>query len=144
MLAGLPKAPSMYNPVANLQRSRQRQHYVLRRMSELGHITAAQYEDALKGPLRPRREANEYAIHGEYAAEMVRQAMAERYPDEVYSRGFRVYTTLRKADQEAAYVALRRGVSSTTAAAATVARKAMPSCPPPRRRRFRGSARRSS
>src|SRR5882724_11832506 len=110
MLAGLPKAPSMYNPVANLQRSRQRQHYVLRRMSELGHITAAQYEDAVKAPLRPRREANEYAIHGEYAAEMVRQAMAERYPDEVYSRGFRVYTTLRKEDQEAAYVALRRGV----------------------------------
>ncbi len=110
MLAGLPKAPSMYNPVANLQRSRQRQHYVLRRMSELGHITAAQYEDAVKAPLRPRREANEYAIHGEYAAEMVRQAMSERYPDEVYARGFRVYTTLRKADQEAAYVALRRGV----------------------------------
>src|SRR2546427_465054 len=109
MLAGLPKAPSMYNPVANLQRSRQRQHYVLRRMSELGHITAAQYEDAVKAPLRPRREANEYAIHGEYAAEMVRQAMAERYPDEVYARGFRVYTTLRKVDQEAAYVALRRG-----------------------------------
>src|SRR5205807_153018 len=49
-------------------------------------------------------------IHGEYAAEMVRQAMAERYPDEVYSRGFRVYTTVRRADQEAAYVALRRGV----------------------------------
>src|SRR5438046_5920167 len=92
MLAGLPKAPSMYNPVANLQRSRQRQHYVLRRMSELGHITAAQYEDAVKAPLRPRREANEYAIHGEYAAEMVRQAMAERYPDEVYARGFRVHT----------------------------------------------------
>src|SRR5438034_205117 len=110
MLAGLPKAPSMYNPVANLQRSRQRQHYVLRRMSELGHITAAQYEDAVKAPLRPRREANEYAIHGEYAAEMVRQAMSERYPDEVYARGFRVYTTLRKADQEAAYVALRRAI----------------------------------
>src|SRR5437588_10681315 len=110
MLAGLPKAPSMYNPVANLQRARQRQRYVLRRMAELGHITAAQYEDAEKAPLRPRREANEYAIHGEYAAEMVRQSMAERYPDEVYSRGFRVYTTLRQADQEAAYVALRRGV----------------------------------
>src|SRR5712691_7596986 len=85
MLAGLPKAPSMYNP-------------------------AAKYEDAVKAPLRPRREANEYAIHGEYAAEMVRQAMVERYPDEVYARGFRVYTTLRKEDQEAAYVALRRGV----------------------------------
>src|SRR5947208_3079434 len=53
---------------------------------------------------------NEYSVHAEYAAEMVRQAIAEHYPDDVYSRGFRVYTTLRKADQEAAYQALRKGV----------------------------------
>src|SRR2546423_13524520 len=97
MLAGLPKAPSMYSPVANLQRSRQRQHYVLRRMSELGHITGAQYEDAVKAPLRPRGEANENAIHGEYAAEMVREGMAEGYPDEVGGRGFRVPHTPRPA-----------------------------------------------
>src|SRR3954469_11690761 len=110
MLAGLPKAPSSYNPVANPQRAKQRQLYVLRRMRELGHITAAQYEEGAKAPLRPRREVNEYSVHAEYAAEMVRQALAERYPDEVYNRGFRVYTTLRKADQEAAYAALRKGV----------------------------------
>src|SRR5258706_6661106 len=110
MLAGLPKAPSLYNPVANPQRAKQRQQYVLRRMSELGYITAAQYDEALKAPVRPRREVNEYSIHAEFAAEMVRQALAEQYPEEVYTRGFRVYTTIRKADQEAAYTALRRGV----------------------------------
>src|ERR1043166_6509181 len=105
MLAGLPKAPSMYNPIANPQRAKQRQAYVLRRMSELGYITAAQQDEAMQAPIRPKREVNEYSVHAEYAAEMVRQAIAEHYPDEVYSRGFRVYTTLRKADQEAAYAA---------------------------------------
>jgi penicillin-binding protein 1A len=109
MLAGLPKAPSM-NPISNPQRAKQRQNYVLRRMNELGYIDATQYEDALKAPLRTRREVTEYLVHAEYAAEMVRQALAEHYPEEVYTRGFRVYTTIRKADQEAAYEALRRGV----------------------------------
>ena len=110
MLAGLPKAPSLYNPISNLQRAKVRQQYVLRRMTELGYIDATQYEDALKAPLRTRREVTEYSVHAEFAAEMVRQAIAEHYPEDVYTRGFRVYTTLRKADQEAAYEALRKGV----------------------------------
>src|SRR5688500_6309457 len=110
MLAGLPKAPSLYNPIAHPQRAKQRQQYVLRRMTELGQIDATQYEDALKAPLRTRREVVEYSVHAEFAAEMVRQALAEHYPEDVYTRGFRVYTTIRKADQEAAYEALRRGV----------------------------------
>src|SRR3954468_22284159 len=110
MLAGLPKAPSLYNPVANPQRAKQRQQYVLRRMSELGYITAAQSDEALKAPLRARREITEYSVHAEYLAEMVRQALAEHYPEEVYTRGFRVYTTIRKADQDPAYEALRKGV----------------------------------
>jgi len=110
MLAGLPKAPSLYNPIANPQRAKQRQQYVLRRMTELGYITAAQYEAAFQTPLRARREVSEYSVHAEYLAEMVRQALAEHYPEDVYTRGFRVYTTIRKADQEAAYEAVRRGV----------------------------------
>ncbi len=110
MLAGLPKAPSTYNPVANPQRAKQRQQYVLRRMTELGYITQEQHDEAYKAPLRTRREVREYAVHAEYMAEMVRQAIAETYPEEVYTRGFRVYTTIRQADQEAAYAALRRGV----------------------------------
>src|ERR671934_2609595 len=110
MLAGLPKAPSLYNPIANPQRAKQRQQYVLRRMTELGYITAAQYEEAFKAPLRARREVSEYSVHAEFVAEMVRQALAEHYPEDVYTRGFRVYTTIRKADQEAAYAAVRKGV----------------------------------
>src|SRR5438046_257778 len=58
MLAGLPKAPSMYNPISNPQRAKQRQQYVLRRVTELGYITAAQYEDAFKASLRARREVS--------------------------------------------------------------------------------------
>src|SRR5688500_212624 len=110
MLAGLPKAPSLYNPIANPQRAKQRQQYVLRRMAELGYITAAQYDQAAEAPIRPRRESSEYSVHAEYASERVRQAPAEHCPDEVDSRGCRVYTTLRKADQEAAYASLRKGV----------------------------------
>ena len=110
MLAGLPKAPSTYNPVANPQRAKQRQQYVLRRMTELGYITQEQHDEAYKAPLRTRREVREYAVHAEYLAEMVRQAIAETYPEDVYTRGFRVYTTIRQADQETAYAALRRGV----------------------------------
>jgi penicillin-binding protein 1A len=83
---------------------------VLRRMADLGYITAAQHDEAVKAPVRARREVNEYSIHAEFAAEMVRQALADQYPEEVYTRGFRVYTTLRKADQEAAYASLRKGV----------------------------------
>ena len=110
VLAGLPKAPSAYNPVANPQRARQRQQYVLRRMKDLGHITEQQYGLALKAPLAARRELNEFAVNAEYVAEMVRKALYEQYPEEVYTRGFRVYTTIRKADQQAAYEAVRRGV----------------------------------
>ena len=113
ILAGLPKAPSAYNPVANPQRARQRQQYVLRRMKELGHITEQQQDEAIKSPLHVRREMDDFAgVHGEYLAEMVRQAVYEQYPEDAYTKGFRVYTTIRKADQEAAYGAVRRGLVS--------------------------------
>jgi penicillin-binding protein 1A len=111
ILAGLPKAPSAYNPVANPQRARQRQQYVLRRMRELGHITEQQHAEATKAPLQVRREVDDFAgVHGEFLAEMVRQAVFEQYPEDAYTKGFRVYTTVRKADQEAAYEAVRRGL----------------------------------
>src|SRR5947208_2032129 len=111
ILAGLPKAPSAYNPVANPQRARLRQQYVLRRMRELGHISEQQAADAAKAPLHVRREVDDFAgLHGEFLAEMVRQAVYEQYPDEAYTKGFRVYTTIRKADQEAAYEAARRAL----------------------------------
>ncbi len=110
MLAGLPKAPSTFNPVVNPQRAKQRQLYVLRRMKELGHVNDQQLDEAAKAPMTVKRDTNEFAVHAEYVAEMVRQAIAEQYPDDVYTRGFRVYTTIKRAEQEAAYVSLRRGV----------------------------------
>ena len=110
MLAGLPKAPSSFNPVVNPKRAKLRQLYVLRRMHELGHLSDAQFADAQKAALNIKRDANGFGMHAEYAAEMVRQMLFERYPDEVYTKGFRVYTTLTKADQDAAYAAVRRGV----------------------------------
>ncbi len=110
MLAGLPKAPSLYNPVVNPNRARLRQQYVLRRMHELGYISAEQHEAALKEPLVVKREPSDYAVHAEYVAEMARQITAERFPEDIYSRGMKVYTTLIKAEQEAAYASLRKGV----------------------------------
>lgn len=110
MLAGLPKAPSAYNPIINPKRARLRQHYVLRRMHELGHITDTQHEAALKEPLIIKRELVEYAAHAEFAAEMARQIAAERFPEDVYSRGMQIYTTLIKDEQQAAYKSLRKGV----------------------------------
>lgn len=110
MLAGLPKAPSAYNPIANPRRARIRQEYVLRRMLELSYITEAQHEHALKEPLIIKRELSEYAVKAEFVAEMARQIAAERFPEDVYTRGMKVYTTLIRDEQEAAYRALREGV----------------------------------
>ena len=110
MLAGLPKAPSAFNPVVNPKRASLRQQYVLRRMFELGFIDSAQHEEALKQALIVRRETNDYAVRAEHAAEMARQMAAERFPEDVYTRGLKVYTTLLKNDQEAAVASLRKGV----------------------------------
>ena len=110
MLAALPKAPSSYNPIANPQRARQRQQYVLRRMRELGYIGDEEFDKALQAPIITRKVADNYAVRGQYVAEMVRQAVYEQYPEDAYSRGFRVYTTIREADQEAAVKALRLGL----------------------------------
>ncbi|MCJ7838995.1 MAG: transglycosylase domain-containing protein, partial [Burkholderiales bacterium] len=110
MLAGLPKAPSSYNPVVNPKRAKQRQLYVLRRMHELGHVTDAQFAEAQKAPIVVKHQTNTYALHAEFVAEMVRQMLYERFSDDLYTRGYRIYTTITKADQEAAYAALRRGV----------------------------------
>ncbi len=110
MLAGLPKAPSSYNPVVNPKRAKQRQMYVLRRMNELGYLNDAQLARAQNEPLTVKQDANDYGIHAEYVAEMVRKMLYERYPDDVYTKGFRVYTTILKAEQEAAYLSLRKGV----------------------------------
>ncbi|MBI1891886.1 MAG: PBP1A family penicillin-binding protein [Burkholderiales bacterium] len=110
MLAGLPKAPSTINPVANPKLAKQRQLHVLKRMRTLGHISSEQYAQAAEEKLDVRGYSKRITTHAEYAAEMVRKFMVSQYKEEAYSRGFNVYTTLVKTDQDAAYEAVRRGV----------------------------------
>lgn len=110
MLAGLPKAPSAFNPVVNPKRAKLRQLYVLRRMFELGFINKDQLEVAQAEPLATKHGSQEYGVHADYLAEMVRQTMFERYQDDAYIQGYKVYTTIRIDDQVAAYTALRQGV----------------------------------
>ncbi len=111
MLAGLPKAPSAYNPVSNPNRARVRQLYIIERMEENGFITKEQALIARDTPLTIRSRTNSYqGLHAEHVAETVRQMMFTQYGDETYTRGLNVYTTVRAEDQTTAYKALRRGV----------------------------------
>jgi penicillin-binding protein 1A len=110
MLAGLPKAPSRYNPVANIDRAKQRQRYVLRRMLELGYIDAEQFKQAEEQPIIVTGQVALYATRADHFAETVRQAIYDAYKEDAYSRGFRVYTTLSTRHQSAAYAALRQGM----------------------------------
>ncbi|NLF54379.1 MAG: penicillin-binding protein 1A [Thauera phenolivorans] len=126
MLAGLPKAPSAFNPVVNPARAAVRQQYVLRRMKEAGFIDAAALEDALAAPPVGREGAartaaasveeradNAYrpTVHGDYVAEMARQIAVEQFGEQAYELGIRIVTTITRKDQEAAYAALREGVT---------------------------------
>jgi penicillin-binding protein 1A len=110
MLAGLPKAPSAYNPVVNPRRAKVRQQHILTRMFQLGYLTKDQFEAAKIERLVVKTDSNEFGIHAEYVAEMARQLVYEQFKDETYTKGLSVFTTITKADQDAAYLALRRGV----------------------------------
>ena len=110
MLAGLPKAPSRFNPVTNPARAKLRQQYVLRRMRELDMITPQQLADAGKEVPPVKQAMNEYGVRADYFAEMVRAQMFERYGEETYTRGLKVHTTLNVEHQRAAYQAVRKGV----------------------------------
>ena len=110
MLAGLPKAPSAYNPISNPKRARSRQLYIIERMQENGFITAEQAAEAKKENLKIRTGPDNTRVHAEYVAEMARQLIFTQYGNEAYTRGLNVYTTLNAAEQEAAYTSLRRGI----------------------------------
>jgi penicillin-binding protein 1A len=110
MLAGLPKAPSANNPVVNPKRAKARQQYILQRMHDLGYVSDDAYAAAKSEELKIKSETSEFGIHAEYVAEMTRQMVYEQFREETYTRGLNVFTTITKADQDAAYIALRRGV----------------------------------
>jgi penicillin-binding protein 1A len=110
MLAGLPKAPSAYNPISNPKRARSRQLYIIERMLDNQYITAEQAQAAKKEELKVKTNSDNSKVHAEYVAETVRQLMFTQYGDETYTRGLNVYTTLKASDQNVAYAALRNGI----------------------------------
>ncbi len=110
MLAGLPKAPSAYNPIINPKRARSRQLYIIERMQENGFITAEQAVAAKNEDLKIKTGSDPGRVHAEYVAETVRQLVYNQYGDETYTRGLNVTTTLRATDQTVAYKALRKGI----------------------------------
>ncbi len=111
VLAGLPKAPSAYNPVVNPKRSHDREMYVLGRMLKHGYITQEQYDEAVKQKIIVARgTVKDFTDSGSYIAEMARQYLYPTYGDAVYTQGFKVYTTVNSKLQQAAYAALRKGI----------------------------------
>jgi penicillin-binding protein 1A len=110
MLAGLPKAPSAYNPITNPTRARSRQLYIIERMEDNGFITAEEAAAAKKQELKIRSGLPSLPVHAEYIAETVRQLVFAQYGDETYTRGLNVFTTVKATQQDAAYKALRKGI----------------------------------
>jgi len=109
MLAGLPKAPSAYNPITNPRRATVRQLYIVDRMLDNGFITPEQHEAARKQTLK-YRTPSEMPVHAEYVAEAARQLIFSQYGEDAYTRGLNVHLTINSADQMVAYRALRKGI----------------------------------
>ncbi|MDZ7751384.1 MAG: penicillin-binding protein 1A [Gammaproteobacteria bacterium] len=114
MIAGLPKAPSAFNPISNPQRALSRRSYVLRRMREVGYIDEAEFELADAQPITAQLHGFAVEIDAPYVAEMVRAYMVERYGEDAYVSGYSVTTTVDSRLQGAATTALRRGLVDYT------------------------------
>lgn len=110
MLAGLPKAPGASNPISNPKRAKIRQVAILQRMYSLGYITQAQLDQAKVEPIHVGTKVNAYGTHADYVNEMARQMVYDQFKEDTYTLGLNVYTTVTKADQDAAYLSLRKGV----------------------------------
>lgn len=108
ILAGLPKAPSAFNPIVNPERAKLRQQYILNNMVDLKMITPQQRSAALAEKLHFGRYVQKIDQSALYVAEMVRQEMYAKYGEDAYTKGFRVYTTVNTENQRAATAALRR------------------------------------
>ncbi len=110
MLAGLPKAPSRYNPFVNPKRAEARQHYVLNRMHTLKFIDESMLAAAKAEPSKVKKQRYAHELTADYVAEIARQAMYEKYQEAIYTSGMRVYTTILKENQEAANRAVTQGI----------------------------------
>ena len=110
MIAGLPKAPSAYNPITDEARALNRRNYVLQRMLELNHISQSEHDAAVKMPSTAKLQYHSSEIAAPFVAEMVRQFVYEKYGDNAYRLGLKVYTTIDSTLQETANKALRHAL----------------------------------
>ena len=110
VIAGLPKAPSTFNPLYSHARALSRRNVVLARMLDQNYITQQQYDEARNTPLTASYHGPEIAFSAPYLSEMVRQEMVKRYGDGAYEDGYKVYTTVTRRLQEAAQQAVRNNV----------------------------------
>ncbi len=107
LIAGIAQLPSRQNPVASVDRARQRRAYVLSRMRANDFITQEQYDEALSAPLESKLHGPAIEVEAPYVAEMVRLDLLNRFGEEVYTGGFEVETTLDSRLQRAANIAVR-------------------------------------
>ena len=112
MLAGLPKAPSRYNPLSNPERSQIRRDWILGRMQNLGYISESEFEAAVAKPVTATHHGAKLAFNAPYAAEMARATMVRRYGLSAYSDGYHVYTTISTPLQQAANMAVETGLTT--------------------------------
>ncbi|MGN2307065.1 MULTISPECIES: penicillin-binding protein 1A [Pseudomonas] len=110
MIAGLPKAPSRFNPLANPARSKERRDWILGRMYKLGKISEADYQAAVAEPLNASYHVPTPEVNAPYVAEMARAEMVGRYGSDAYTEGFRVTTTVPSDLQELANTAVHEGL----------------------------------
>ena len=110
MLAGLPKAPSTTNPVSNPDRALERRNYVLKRMQEENFITEIEYKTAISAPLSASLHSAAIDLEAPYVAEMVRQELVDEFGDAAYTTGFKVITTIKDRNQQAANLALHKAL----------------------------------
>ena len=114
LLAGLPKAPSKYNPFRNPDDSIYRQHAVLKSMLRHGFIDKPTYLLALEEPINLRESFTKREVKADYVAEMVRQTLYEEFGDKIYTSGLKVYTTIRDKNQKYANYAIQNGLINYT------------------------------
>ncbi|EMP53884.1 penicillin-binding protein [Marinobacter santoriniensis NKSG1] len=112
MLAGLPKAPSAYNPLADPERAMSRRNWILGRMRDLGYITDDAYDLAVKAPLTASYHSIEPEVDADYVAEMARADIVRRFGDGAYSDGYTVTLTVNSQKQQAATESLRDGLEA--------------------------------
>lgn len=110
MIAGLPKAPSAFNPITNPNRAIERRNWILKRMHALSFINDQQFEEATAAPVTAKYHTSDIELRAYYVAEMVRKKLYEQFGENLYTNGYKVYTTLDSKLQSSANIAVSNGL----------------------------------